>query len=240
MSDREHQSALPEDGLVRGDDEVDTEAVARTVQSMQKGDGRLRDGLEDVHQMVRDLEVQLNYMVSVNEAVQHDLEACQHSRSLVEKERDELRRKQEDSDRGADLREVLEHLAQENARLGEQLQSARDEIARCTSEGEENQALSAHLRAERDFLREENDLLEAQLAALGAHLAASRELDAKWHVARDEQARQVQLLEERLRTTTAERDALRQEVHEARTALEEIKRSIKDGTEHSLVAFYES
>lgn len=132
-------------------------------------DVQLRDSVASLYQMVKDLEVQLNHMISINEAAERDLESSRKARRGLEKERSELKRKIEqmelDAQSASDLREELRHMTRENERVIEQLQAEQDKIGRTKELHREADLRLAQLQEERDLLREEIDCLEAQLEA---------------------------------------------------------------------------
>ena len=84
-------------------------------------DVHLRDSVAGIYEMVKDLEVQLNHMISINEAAERDLEATRKQQRELEKERNELLRKIEkmelDAQSSAELRDELRHMTRENERL---------------------------------------------------------------------------------------------------------------------------
>jgi chromosome segregation ATPase len=205
---------------------------------------QLRDSVAGLYDMVKDLEVQLNHMISINEAAERDLESARRAQRELEKERDGLLRKlqqtEQDAESGAALREELRHTAGENNRLLEQLRAAESRVERWEQQRLDAEEVRAKLQAERDDVREEVDCLEAQLAETARCLESLREALSKQHEGGERDRRKFSLLEERLHVVTEERDALRQELQESKSALEEIKRSIMDTTMQSQTSYYES
>ena len=206
--------------------------------------GQLSDSVKGLYEMVKDLEVQLNHMVSINEAAERDLEAARRSQRSLEKERGDLMRKIEkmelDAQSGADLKEELRHMTHENERVVEELRKATEDAARQKQQSTDSGSLIAQLHKEGADLREEIECLEAQLSQATQYMQALREDSAKIREARERETRKVELVEQRLHVVTEERDALKQELNESRSALEEIKRSIMDTNVQSQMTYYQT
>ena len=209
-----------------------------------ESDGPLRDSVKGLYDMVKDLEVQLNHMISINEAAERDLDAARRTHRALEKEKGELLRKIEkmelDAQSGADLREEARHMAQENERLVERLRAVEEELERQKGQRTDFGAVVAQLKKERSDLREEIECQEAQLLQATDYIKAVREELAKARESRERETRKVELIEQRLHVVAEERDALKRELNESRAALEEIKRSIMDTNAQSQITYYES
>lgn len=191
---------------------------------------QLRDSVASVQEMTKNLEVQLCHAVSINEASGRDLEAARSARQQLEKRCEELEATIERMDRdtrsSGDLREEMRHMARESERLNELLQS-RDALARRQADEQaETTALLDHLRSERDLLRKETDLLEAQLLEAAKYIAAMRDRDLQWRKRCLEHDQEMELAAKQLQALTQERDAMQQEVKAAREALNELQRAI--------------
>ncbi len=208
------------------------------------GDVQLRDSVAGIYEMVKDLEVQLNHMITINEAAERDLESSRRAVRDLERERDQLLRKLEqaklDAQTSLELRDELRHMTRENERLAEQLRAAEAKAQAWQEKRGELSARLARAQSEREEANEEVECLEAQLAEVRRYIEKLRtELNAARET-RQHEARKTELVESRLHVVTEERDALRQELNESRAALEEIRRSIMDTNMHSQRSYYES
>jgi len=72
------------------------------------------------------------------------------------------------------------------------------------------------------------------------YIQTLRDEMGKIREARERETRKVELVEQRMHVVTEERDALKQELHESKAALEEIKRSIMDTNLQSQMTYYET
>ncbi len=207
-------------------------------------DVHLRDSVAGIYDMVKDLEVQLNHMVSINEAADRDLEATRRSLRDIEKERDELllqmERMKMDAQSSTDLREELRHMTRENERLIEQMRSSETKTEAWERRREEMKSEVGEAELEVSDLREEVECLEAQVSQAAEYIDTLRGEITATRDARQQQTRKVDLIEQRLQVVTEERDALRQELNESRSALEEIRRSIMDTNMQSQLSYYDS
>lgn len=208
------------------------------------GDVQLRDSVAGLYEMVKDLEVQLNHMISINEAGERDLEVARRGQRDLEKERDTLQRRieqaEQDAQSSAELRDELRYSTTENERLIEQLDAKDAKGERWEQERKLLGGKLAVAHSEITDLREEVDCLEAQLGQAGKHIESLRETISRSRDASVQQTRRAELVEERLRLVTDERDAMKRELNESRSALEEIKRSIMDTNLQSQRSYYEA
>lgn len=207
-------------------------------------DVHLRDSVAGIYDMVKDLEVQLNHMVSINEAADRDLEATRRSLRDIEKERDELllqmERMKRDAQSSGDLREELRHMTRENERLIEQMRSSETKTEAWERRRDEMKSEAGEAEMEVTDLQEEVECLEAQISQAAEYIDTLRGDIMSIRDARQQQTRKMDLIEQRLQVVTEERDALRQELNESRSALEEIKRSIMDTNMQSQLSYYDS
>lgn len=207
-------------------------------------DGHLRDSVAGIYEMVKDLEVQLNHMISINEGAERDLEAARKRQQELEKERTDLKRRIEkmelDAQSSAELREELRHMTRENERLIEKLRSAETQTEHWEQQRKALGAKVGGIQSEREELREEVECLEEQLGQTVQYIDRLRDDLKQTRDAKQQQARKTDLIEQRLHVVTEERDALRQELNESRSALEEIRRSIMDTNIQSQLSYYDT
>lgn len=229
-------------------DEVVSEPQAQQttpVPEMMAGDGMpLRDSVAAIYEMVKDLEVQLNHMISINEAAELELEKTRKEHRHIARERDGLKstlaQTQLNAQSSTELRDELRHMNQENERLIEQLRNLDAGTEQWEHQRDHMKNNLARLEAEREELREEVDCVEAQIARLAEHTEALRSEISAARTARQHQSRKMDLADQRFHVVTEERDALRQELNESRSALEEIRHSIMDTNMQSQRSYYES
>ena len=206
--------------------------------------GPLRDSVAGIYEMVKDLEVQLNHMITINEAGERELESARKAQRQLEAERNELKRRVDkmglDAQSSAELREELRHMTRENERLVEQMRAAQAQAQRLQQARDQVVSGTARLQSERDELAEEVDCLEAQMDETEKVLQRQRTELLRAREARQQQTLRIELIEQRLHVVTDERNALRQELNESRSALEEIKRSIMDTNRQSQLSYYDT
>lgn len=229
-------------------DEVVSEAQAQqTTPAPERMAGDtmpLRESVAAIYEMVKDLEVQLNHMISINEAAERELEKTRKEHREIARERDELKntlaQTQLNAQSSTELRDELRHMTQENERLIEQLRHRDAGAEQWERQRDHMKSDLARVEAERGELREEVDCVEAQIARMAEHTDALRSEIAAAGAARRHQGRKMDLGDQRLHVVTEERDALRQELNESRSALEEIRHSIMDTNIQSQRSYYES
>jgi chromosome segregation ATPase len=180
--------------------------------------------------VIRELEDQLERMISANEALTEDLAKERRLRAAAESNRDELSERLAHAEHELAANESLHgevrHLHHEHTRLSASIRELEVRLEVAERDAERQGQLVARLRAARADSVDEMQSVEAQfehamqvIARLRSQLgAASEERQASWAECR--------AFEERLRHMQRERDAFRSEVEVSRAALDEIRRSL--------------
>lgn len=186
--------------------------------------------LSSLNGSIRQLEEQLERMVSANEALRQDLEAERSRRLGLEGQRDQLQDKlrlaeSEDADR-ENLQGELDYLNRERARLAATVRQLTQRVSAEEEQRDKQVRALEQLRAARDESLEEILAVESQFdraLAVVTHLQAqlASALDERDTLAARLRAARVQLDELR-----EERDALVAEVEQSKAALDEIRRSL--------------
>ncbi len=180
--------------------------------------------------VIRDLEGQLDRMISMNDAVKKDLAAERSRRLELERTADDLtaklHRAQRDAASSEDLLTELAHLRDERSRLAREADVMRRKLDDAQQERRSHGAVVERLRAGRADALEDLQSVESQFECamqLVADLRARVEGVSEGH---DALQRQLLATDERLRRMEKERDSLQIDVEESRAALDDIRRSL--------------
>jgi chromosome segregation ATPase len=197
----------------------------------------LKDTVTGVAQMLHDLEAQLVRVMSVNEALEKELEQARATAQAAGKERDELAarlaRLQEEESVADDVRREVLHLQRERRVLAERVEQADARRAELEEKLRQQGQREQRLAAERDDAVEESRCLETQF---GRALAAVTELRTRLEdmtLQRDQLSARLRVLEGDLGVATESNETLRLELEESKKAIEEIRRSILEVGAHS-------
>jgi len=182
--------------------------------------------------VIRDLEDQLDRMMTTNEAVKTDLEEERKRRlsaqARVEELQERLRRSEQELTETEKLRAEVGHLHHERTRLAGQTRELTQKLEEAEQERQRQTRLSERLRTARASALEEVASVEAQFERamqLVTHLRAQFTIVTE---ERDTVVTRLKSLEDTLRLMQQERDALVTEVEQSRAALDEIRRSLVD------------
>jgi len=182
--------------------------------------------------MIRELEDQLDRMISANEALKQDLDDERRRRlaleQVVEDLREDLSRAESEAAGKESVIAELEHLSHERSRMAAQLRDLEERLGRADHDGRAQGALVERLKAARGDALEEVESVEAQFERAMQMVAEAR---AQLTIAleeRDALEGRLELSDRKLAETTGERDALLSEVDQSRAALDDIRRSLTD------------
>jgi len=201
--------------------------------SLLGGEGSLlHDTVGTLSRMIKDLEKQLERMLSVNEALEKDLDSERKRTAQMERERnqlrDELERTRQELTTLDDLRSEIGHLGHERSRMAATVEELGRQLADTDQEYRKAEQLISRLSAERDNSIEELQSLEAQFDRAMEMVADLRIRLASLAEERDALVSRTKAVETQLRMTEEQRDILKVEVDESRKALEEIRRQVAD------------
>lgn len=198
---------------------------------------RKTSDLSSLNGSIRQLEEQLERMVSANEALRQDLEAERSRRLALEGQRDQLQDKlrlteSDDADRENLLGE-LDYLNRERARLAATVRQLTQRVSAEEQKRDKQARALEQLRAARDEALEEILAVESQFdraLSVVTHLQAqlTSALEERDTLTARLRAARVQLDELR-----EERDALVEEVEQSKAALDEIRRSLVEAFDHA-------
>ncbi len=201
----------------------------------QNGEGKKGLSSETVltlSKMIKDLEDQLDRMLAINQAMESDLVGERKQRGEIEREIDrlteELRQAGQEAAGSEDLRAEIDHLTNERSRLASTIEELGRQLASTEEENRKLSRLEERLCAERDDSIEELQSVEAQFDRAMEMVADLRTRLVVLSEERDAFKGRMKMMEEKLRETEEERDALLAEVEESRVALEDIRRSLVD------------
>lgn len=182
--------------------------------------------------VIRDLEDQLDRMMTTNEAVKNELEEERKRRLAAQGRLDELqerlRRAEQELTETEKLRAEVGHLHHERTRLAGQVRELMQRVEEADQERLRQSRLIERLRGARATALDEVSTVEAQFERamqLVAHLRAQFSIATE---ERDNATARLKAHEEMLRVMQQERDGLVTEVEQSRAALDEIRRSLVD------------
>ena len=188
--------------------------------------------VQTLSRMIKDLEEQLDRMLEINEALETEVGEERRRRIELEQALKEKDRALEHADEEAaaveDLRAQVAHLEGDRGRLAASIEEIGRQLA--GAEGENRKLLQGaeRLRAERDDLLEELQTVETQFNHAMEMVSDLRTRLTVLGEERDAFKGRLKVMDDKLRGTEEERDALLAEVEESRKALEEIRRSLAE------------
>ncbi len=188
--------------------------------------------VQALSRMVKDLEEQLDRMITINDKVEKDLGTERKKNSELESKVQQLTLELQQVEKHAAVQEEasadIQHLNNERARLVKVTDELREAL-RQTSEQSSKQARAIdRLTLERADALEELQAVEVQFDRA---MAMVNDLETRLAVLNEEYEAlkgRVGQAEQALRQVETERDALLAEVEESRGALEDIRRSLVD------------
>jgi chromosome segregation ATPase len=190
------------------------------------------DTVQTLSRMIKDLEDQLDRMLTVNEAGERDLEQERKRRAELERKIETLEERLLGMEQHAatieDLQAEINHLHNERSRLASTIEEFGRQMSDTTQENRKLTVLAERLRAERDDVIDELQSVEEQFERAMKMLSDMRTRFAVLAEERDALKGRMKLLEERFQQADEERNALLDEVQESKKALEEIRRSLVD------------
>jgi chromosome segregation ATPase len=194
--------------------------------------GNLSSEMQTLGSVIKDLEGQLDRVMTLNEAVKQDLEDERQRRVVLEGRVAEL-----EAELIAAQREIVgkENLAaeagqlhQERTQLLASIRELNQQLAEARQQHERSQSLIERLRGSRADALEEVRSVESQFErAMQVVAQAKAELTVATEE-RDALGGRLRTTEERLGQVVRERDLLVAEVDESRALLDEIRRSLVD------------
>lgn len=180
--------------------------------------------------VIRDLEDQLDRMMATNDALKQDLEQERKRRGDLEGKleslKQTLRRSEQEAIGKESLSAEVSHLKQERARLSAALRELTVEVEQRDEELKRSGSLVDQLRAARSDTIEELGSVESQFERAMQMVAEAKAQILILNEERDALRGRVALTEDKYRQALRERDALVDEVHESRAALDDISRSL--------------
>jgi chromosome segregation ATPase len=182
--------------------------------------------------VIRDLEEQMDRLVTTNDEVKTELEEERKRRLSAQGRIDELqerlRRAEQELTETEKLRAEVGHLHHERTRLAGETRDLAHKLEEAEQERQRQGRLIERLRAARSSALEEIGSVEAQFERamqLVTHLRAQFSVATE---ERDTMTARLKAHEESLRLMQQERDGLVTEVEQSRAALDEIRRSLVD------------
>lgn len=180
--------------------------------------------------VIRDLEDQLDRMMATNDALKQDLEQERKHRSELETRletvKETLRKSEQEAIGKEGLSAEVSHLKQERTRLSATLREVTLEVEQRDEELKRHSTLVNQLRAARADTIEELGSVESQFERAMQMVAEAKAQILILNEERDALRGRVALTEDKYRQALRERDALVEEVHESRAALDDISRSL--------------
>jgi chromosome segregation ATPase len=180
--------------------------------------------------VIRDLEDQLDRMMATNDALKQDLEQERKRRNELETKleslKENLRRSEQEAIGKEGLSAEVSHLKQERARLSAAVRELTLEVEQREEELKRHSTLVNQLRTARGDTIEELGSVESQFERAMQMVAEAKAQILILNEERDALKGRVALTEDKYRQVLRERDALVDEVHESRAALDDISRSL--------------
>jgi chromosome segregation ATPase len=190
------------------------------------------DTVQTLSRMIKDLENQLERMLSANESMEKDLVDEQKRRTGLERTIEDLEgrilEQENEGAQAADLQTEINHLGNERTRLAETIEALGRQLADTEQENRKLVGQTERLRAERGDALEELESVETQFNQAMEMVADLRTRLAVFGEERDALKGRLKVVEEQANQLEGERDALLAEVDESKQALEEIRRSLVD------------
>jgi chromosome segregation ATPase len=203
----------------------------------------LNETVHTLSRMIRDLEKQLENMLTMNEALEKDLDKERAKTLDAVKARDALTEQIRDMEQERlsvdDMRVEIHHLEQERARLAETIEEMGRQLSEVTQENIKLERLLERMRVERDDAAEEAQSVEAQFdraMEIAGELKTGMVALAE---ERDDLKARLKASESQLRLTEEHRDALKLEVEESRRALDEIRHEVEEACVLSQRFYYQ-
>jgi chromosome segregation ATPase len=197
-----------------------------------RGADSLSSDMRTLTGVIRDLEEQLDRMIAANEALKADLEQEKKRRISAESKLDQLNERLTRSEQELAAKEnvhgEVSQLHHERARLAASVRELGQKLEVAEREGKKQAESIARLRAARADAVEEVQSVESQFERSMQMVSHVKSQLAAVSEERDALAADARLLEEKLRQSERDRDALHAEVEQSRSALDEIRRSLVD------------
>jgi chromosome segregation ATPase len=192
----------------------------------------LSSEMQTLGSVIKDLEGQLDRLMSVNETLKQDLDVERQRRvelqGRVAQLQDELLGAQREIVDNENLAAEVAQLNQERARLAGAIRELEQQLSDARRERDRQQELIQRLRGSRADALEEVQSVESQFErAMQVVAQAKAELTIMTEE-RDALGGRLRVAEERLQQVEEERDVLVAEVDESRALLDEIRRSLVD------------
>lgn len=182
--------------------------------------------------VISDLEDQLDRMIAANEALKSDLEQEKKRRMTAESKLDHLNERLTRSEQELAAKENLHgevsQLSHERTRLAANLRELGQKLEAAQRDEKKQNQLIARLRAARSDAIEEIQSVESQFERAMQMVATVKSQLTAVSEERDALAAESTLLQDKLRQSQHDRDALQAEVEQSRAALDEIRRSLVD------------
>jgi len=197
----------------------------------------LQETVQTLSKMIKDLEAQLERMLSINEALEGDLEKEKRKTSRTLQDRDLLQeqigRMEQEIASIEDLRAEIGHLGGERSRLATMIEEFGHQLADSEKENRKLDALAERMRAERDDSLEELQSVEEQFDRAMDIVADLRSRVESLAEERDTLVARMKVVETQFQVAEEQRDSLRSEVDDSRKALDEIRRQVADACDLS-------
>jgi chromosome segregation ATPase len=182
--------------------------------------------------MVKDLEEQLDRMITINDKVEKDLGTERKKNTELEAKVQQLTLELQQVEKHAAVQEEvsadIQHLNSERARLVKVTEELREALRQLTEQSAKQARSIERLTLERADAFVELQAVEAQFDRA---MAMANDLETRLAVMNEEYEAlkgRVNQAEQALRQVETERDGLLAEVEESRGALEDIRRSLVD------------
>jgi chromosome segregation ATPase len=196
------------------------------------GEPQLQHSVQTLSRMIQNMEKQLERMLSINEALENDLEQEKKKTAKALGEHDELRKSLQRADQEVatlgDLQAEIGHLGHERSRLASNIEELGRQLAETEQENRRLERLCERMRDERDDAVEELQSVEAQFDHAMKMVGDLRTRLATLGEERDALMGRVKVLDSQIQMAEEQRDGLRTEVEESRHALDEIRRQVAD------------
>ncbi len=209
------------------------------------GDDRplLNDTVQTLSEMIKDLEKQLEKMLTVNGALERDLDKEKKKTADMVVERDRFKERagllEEDLISLEDLRAENGHLESERSRLVATIEEIGRQLADAAQENMKLDRTAERMRIERDDAVEELQSVEAQFDHAMEVATDLKDRVTTLAEERDELVDRLKASGSQLKMTEEQRDSLRTEVDESRKALDEIRREVADACMVSQRFYYQ-
>jgi chromosome segregation ATPase len=192
----------------------------------------LHDTVGTLSRMVKELEKQLERMLSINNALEADLEKERKRTSLVEKERDDIREKysriEQELTTLEDLRAEIDHLVHDRGVMAGTIEELGRQLAESEQEHRNAEQLISRVSAERDDAVEELLTVEDQFDRAMKLVSDLKIRLTSLDEERNSLVARIKALESQLHLSETQREALKAEVEESQKALDDIRRQVAD------------